>query len=86
MSTFEKIRKFINSVFPIITIVVISYLAGAFSYPKDKPCSTIIIQTVSERKDACEKLGGSYTYTQSGFRPFDYYERCIILEKEIKEF
>jgi len=78
-----KITKIINLSFLFIIVFVSGYLLGAFTYTKDKPCVSTVIKTVSERKDACEKLGGEYHYYKD--LNSNYTEYCQI-NKEIKDF
>lgn len=72
----DKVETFIiGAIFGVILVTTAFCFTGAFYKPIP----------ISERKSACEEKGGKYHYNWNDISN-RYYERCDVIEKEIKDF
>ena len=72
----DKVETFfIGAIFGVILTTVAFGYTGAFYKPTP----------ISERITACEEKGGKYHYNWNDMSN-GYYERCDVIEKEIKDF
>ena len=66
---------FIGAMFGVILVTIAFCFTGAFYN----------LTPISERITACEEKGGKYHYNWNEMSS-RYYERCDVIEKEIKDF
>lgn len=73
-------KTIINNIL-IILIIIFTFFLG-LSMGKHNLKTKIVM---SERQSACEAKGGKYNYFYNNYSD-SYYEKCEIIEKEIKDF